>query len=109
MAKDYLQFNLPYRMKYPLDSPVPVNEIEEISGAEIIDEINNDITPRIELLPEFAHQIEVATKEAVVHSLGAFLDACLLFDIDSEMASQIIFKSLELLKLRKVCDLTKGY
>jgi hypothetical protein len=96
-------------MKYKLDDPVPVQEINEISGAEILEEINNDITPRIELLPEFAHQIEIATKEAVVRAIGAFLDACLIYDIDPETASQITFKGIELLKLRKVCDLTKGY
>jgi hypothetical protein len=95
-------------MKHRLDNSVPVDEIEEISGAEILEEINDEKTPRVELLPEFAHQIEVATKEAVVHTLGAFVDSCLLYDVDKDLANQIMVKSLELLKIRKVCDLTKG-
>jgi hypothetical protein len=89
-------------MKYPLDGPVPPQEeLEEIDGAEVIEIMEDAITAKIELMPEMAHRIEEANKQGRVQALGAFIDAALLYDIDSAIVGQILTKANELLALRK--------
>jgi hypothetical protein len=99
-------------MPYLLDKPVPTlnvddDEIVELNGADILEEIKEDITNKVEIFPELAHYLEEAVRGAIVHALGAALDAAILIGIDPDLRGPILTKSIELLKERKIYDLGK--
>lgn len=98
-------------MAFPLDGPVynleyksgPFDCLEvELDGADIQEIITEDITDRIELMPEWAKQVEEAGKEGIIHALGAGFDSALLLGIDKDKAVEIMNQTIELLKERKL-------
>ena len=94
-------------MTHLLDSPVPEEVVEELSSGQVVEEVSGEATAKVELIPEYAHRMEEAVKTTAVSVIGALFDAMILFNMDLELANQVMNKALELLKVRKVCDLTK--
>jgi len=99
-------------MTFPLDGPVPDEFIQEIDDIDLLEEIpsgptDNEITPKVELFPEYAKQFDEAVKIKTVKLVGAVLDALRINGISDVTSKQIMNSAIELLKTRKICDLTK--
>jgi hypothetical protein len=96
-------------MDYLLDGPTPVESIEEIDSGQVLEIVDpkEEVTAKVEALPELARRIEEATKEAMVHSVGALIDACILLGISKNLTTQIMVKTLELLRARGMPEIGK--
>ncbi|HVT61860.1 MAG TPA: hypothetical protein VHD33_00020 [Legionellaceae bacterium] len=80
-------------------------QAQEIDGAEIIELIEDDITDKVETLPEFAHLVEEETHKAIIHALGAAIDSMAINGISAGQRGLIIATAIELLKSRRIYDL----